>query len=62
MNKLNINKELIEAKYKDMIANGKKEDFLSPELGNIKIFINNKPAKLLFKFKIGSDEIYVGSN
>jgi len=62
MNKLNINKELIEGKYKDMISNGKKEDFLSPELGNIKIFINSKPTKLLFKFKIGSDEIYVGSN
>jgi|GEM_PF-1757178 len=62
MNKLNINKELIEGKYKDMISNGKKEDFLSPELGNIKIFINNKPTKLLFKFKIESDEIYVGSN
>ena len=57
-----INKELLRKKYEEMKSQKMEESFLDVKIKNIKIFINKKPRKSLFDFKIENDHIYVGTS
>jgi hypothetical protein len=59
---MNLNKELLEKKYQEMKSQKIDEDFLDEKLGEIKVYINKKPKKILFNFNIEADEIYIGTN
>ena len=54
--------EMVSERYAEMKCNNKVEDYLEKEkLGELKIFINQKPKYCLFSFEIDSDKVYVGS-
>ena len=59
---MNINKDLLEKKYKEMKSANIDEDFLDEKLRGIKVFLNKKPSSILFKLRIEPDDVYIGSN
>ena len=58
-----LNNELFEKRYREMTASGLTEDFLDKNaFGELKMFINAEPKKVMFLMKIGPDDIYIGTD
>jgi hypothetical protein len=57
-----INEKII-SKYQQMKAAGLDADYLDLScFGRLQIFINKKPAVVLFQLEIEGDRVYVGSD
>ena len=58
----NIYTEIIEQKYQEAKSSGESKIILGGNLGDLTLYINTKPEKILSKFEINDDIVYIGSD